>query len=225
MLQLKNLCFSYSKNNKILNDISLKIKNKNQIIALLGPNGAGKTTLLNCIANIYQKYSGEIIRDGNKILLIPDEEFIPKQMTIRSCINEFSILYDDFNVERAKKMLDYLKIDNDKKIADYSKGMKEQIHLVFGLSHDVKFYLFDEPLAAVDPLTRDTMIYLIENFRASDSVAIISTHIVSDMEKIFDEVIFINKGQILLCEETEKLREEHQGKRLDEIFKEVNKQC
>ncbi|MBF0846547.1 ABC transporter ATP-binding protein, partial [Streptococcus danieliae] len=90
---------------------------------------------------------------------------------------------------------------------------------------DVDFYLFDEPLAAVDPLTRDTMIYLIENLRKANSLAIISTHIVSDMEKIFDEVIFINDGKILLYEETEKLRKQYQDRKLDEISKEVNKVC
>ncbi|MBF0709682.1 MULTISPECIES: ABC transporter ATP-binding protein [unclassified Gemella] len=225
MLKILNLDFSFSRNNKILNNISLEIKNKNQIIALLGPNGAGKTTLLNAIADVYQKYTGKIIKGNNRIFLIPDAEFIPKEMTIKTCMKEFSVLYEDFNVTRAKKMLDYLKIDDNKKIADYSKGMKEQIHLVFGLAHDVDFYLFDEPLAAVDPLTRDTMIYLIENFRKANSLAIISTHIVSDMEKIFDEVIFINDGKILLYEETEKLRKQYQDRKLDEIFKEVNKVC
>lgn len=220
MLKITNLFFSLSKKT-ILKGISLEVNsNNNQVIALLGPNGAGKTSLLKTIAGYYQKYEGSINLVNTDIFFLPDFEFIPKEMSIQNCIEEFEILYKNINRHRLLRMLTYLNIDRNKKISDYSKGMKEQVHLVFALAQDVKFYLFDEPLAAVDPLTRDTMIHLIENFRNPNSVAIISTHIVSDMENLFDEVLMINDGQILLYDRTDNLIKKEK-KPLDLIFKEV----
>lgn len=219
MIKINNLSLSLSKN-LILKKINLNIHNNKQVIALLGPNGAGKTSLLKTMAGFYQKYEGDIKLNRSDVFLLPDFEFIPKEMSIQNCIDEFEILYENINKTRLLKMLTYLNIDKNKKISDYSKGMKEQVHLVFALAQDVKFYLFDEPLAAVDPLTRDTMIYLIENFRNPNSLAIISTHIVTDMEKLFDEVIMLNDGQILIYDKTSSLVEKH-NKPLDLIFKEV----
>lgn len=219
MLKINNLSNSLSKKT-VLNEISLNIENNNQVIALLGPNGAGKTSLLKTIAGFYQKYTGSVNINKDDVFLLPDFEFIPKEMSIKNCIEDFKILYKNFNSTRLFQMLTYLKIDKNKKISEYSKGMKEQVHLVFALSQDVKLYLFDEPLAAVDPLTRDTMIHLIENFRNPNSVAIISTHIVSDMERLFDEVIMINEGKVLLYDNTSGLVRE-KNKPLDQIFKEV----
>ncbi|MCB5034961.1 ABC transporter ATP-binding protein [Streptococcus mutans] len=222
MLFINDLSFAYTRS-KILKSISLTIDNKDQIIALLGPNGAGKTTLLNVIANYYQKHTGHITREDYKVFMLPDMAYIPQDMTVNSCLRDFQELYQYFNRERAEQMLNYLNLDFIKKISDYSKGMKEQLHLVFALAQDVDYYLLDEPLAAVDPLTRDILIDLIKRYRRPKSVIIISTHLVQDMEDLFDEIVMINNGQVILYKTTEELTREYSGMDLDSIYKEVNR--
>lgn len=220
MIEINDLSFSFQ--TKILKDINMHIENNNQIIALLGPNGAGKTTLLNILANLYQKYIGRVSIKG-KVFFLPDISFIPSDLTIESCLEEFPYLYPQFNKARAIQMLNYLKLDKKKKISDYSKGMKEQLHLVFTLSQDVELYLLDEPLAAVDPLTRDILIDLIIKFRNKDSITIISTHLVQDMEQLFDEIIMLRDGKILMHESVESLLTKFDHLKLDEVYKEVNR--
>ena len=120
-------------------------------------------------------------------------------------------------------MLKDLRLDPKKKEADYSKGMKEQLHLVFALAQDVDYYLLDEPLPGVDPLTREILIDLIKRYRRPNSVAIISTHLVQDMEELFDEVLMINDGKLMLYENVRALQDDYRGLALDDIYKEVNR--
>lgn len=218
MIRISNLTFGF--NMPILNGISLNIDNGEKIIGLLGQNGAGKTTLLNVLGRLYQKYSGTI-EENYTVSFLPDLEYLPKDMTIEKCLKDFQYLYSTFNSNRALKMLEHLNLDINKKIASYSKGMKEQLHLVFTLAQDVDVYLLDEPLAAVDPVVRDVMIHLIGSYRKKDSIAIISTHLVQDMEQIFDEIIIMNNGRILLHESLSKLMENKHDKDFIEIYKEV----
>ena len=221
MLKLNNLSFKYNKEN-ILENLSLDIQNDNQIIALFGPNGAGKTTLLNVLAGFYQKYDGELLGDYTSFLL-PDSNFIPGDMTIKSCLKDFQTLYRNFDVERASAMLDHLSLDINKKISYYSKGMKEQLHLIFTLAQDVDIYLLDEPLAAVDPLTRDVLIELILNYKKEGSIVLLSTHLIQDMDKLFEEVIFLNQGNVISYKTIKELRKEYPGMTMDDIYKEVNR--
>lgn len=222
MLISRHLSFGFNRH-KILKDLSLNLENRNQIIALLGPNGAGKTTLLNIWAGFYQKYKGQISKDSYRAFLLPDSPFIPKDMTIESCLKDFKSLYSHFNEKRARQMLKDFRLDPKKKVADYSKGMKEQLHLVFALAQDVDYYLLDEPLAGVDPLTREILIDLIKRYRRPNSVAIISTHLVQDMEELFDEVLMINDGKLILYENVRALQDDYRGLALDDIYKEVNR--
>ncbi|MBX5317032.1 MULTISPECIES: ATP-binding cassette domain-containing protein [Staphylococcus] len=221
MIKLKNIFFNFG-NNNILSDINLNIEQENKIIGLLGPNGAGKTTLFNILTNYYQKYHGEINNDEFTYFLLPDKEYIPGNLTINTCLKDFQKLYTNFNKDRALKLLNKLNLDFNKKIADFSKGMKEQLHLIFSLAQDVDLYVFDEPLAAVDPVTRDILIELIKNGRKENSVAIISTHLVQDMDELFDEVIIINHGKIVLHEKTELLTNQYNDT-LNNIYKESAK--
>lgn len=218
MISINNLNFNLKE--PILKDINISVKNNNQIIALLGPNGSGKTTLLNIMASHYQKIQGSVEIKGRTFLL-PDYAFIPLNKTIKSCLNDFVVLYDTFNVDRALTMLNFLQLDINKKISDYSKGMKEQLHLVFALAQDVDIYLLDEPLAAVDPLTRDILIDLIIRHRKENSIVIISTHLVQDMENLFDEIIMLKSGKIITYNRSEALLDHYSGKNLDAIYKEV----
>ncbi|HAR7074105.1 TPA: ABC transporter ATP-binding protein [Staphylococcus aureus] len=218
MIKIRNLYFSFGKK-YILNDISLNIEQENKIIGLLGPNGAGKTTLFNILTNYYQKFQGEVNNKDFTYFLLPDGEYIPGNLTIKDCLKDFPELYFNFNKDRAIRMLEKLNLDFNKKISSFSKGMKEQLHLIFSLAQDVDLYVFDEPLAAVDPVTRDILIELIKNGRRENSVAIISTHLVQDMDELFYEVIIINHGKIVLYKNTKKLIDEHNDS-LNNIYKE-----
>lgn len=218
MIKIENVSFSFGKK-RILEDISLEIEQADKIIGLLGPNGAGKTTLFNILANYYQKYKGEVNRKQFSYFLLPDREYIPGDMTINKCLKEFTNLYMHFNRDRALNMLEKLNLDFNKKISNFSKGMKEQVHLIFALAQDVDLYIFDEPLAAVDPVTRDTLIELIKNYRKKNSIAIISTHLVQDMDDLFNEFIIINNGKITLHDKTKDIIE-RENKSLNTIYKE-----
>lgn len=220
MVCVKNLSFRLKRT--ILDDITLSIEPKGQIIALLGPNGSGKTTLMNVLADLYQKYEGNV-HDVGKVQLLPDYVYIPEDLTIRECFNLFGQVYDTFNIEKAIQIFSYLNLNQDQLISSYSKGMKEQLHLAFLLCHDVDTYLLDEPLAAVDPLTRDILIDLIMKFKTNSGVTIISTHLIQDMDKLFDEVIFMSNGKILLHNSVPQLFEKYPGLSLDDIYKEVNR--
>lgn len=220
MINIQNLSFGFKDN--ILKDINLNIENNGQIIALLGPNGSGKTTFLNVLANLYQRYVG-IINKSYEVFFLPDCSFIPEDLTIDKCLTEFSYLYTNFNHARAIDMLNYLKIDKQKKISEYSKGMKEQLHLIMTLAQNVDLYLLDEPLANVDPLTRDILLKLILDFRSNDSVMIISTHLVNDMNMLFDEIIMMNSGQVILYDSISGLCDKYDNLNLDDIYKEINR--
>ena len=218
MIKLQNVSFGFEKK-EILKNISLEIEQNDKIIGLLGPNGAGKTTLFNIIADYYQKYEGYINKREVTHFLLPDREYIPGNLTINKCLRDFKKIYAHFNETRALNMLEKLDLDFNKKISSFSKGMKEQLHLIFALAQDVDLYIFDEPLAAVDPVTRDILIDLIRNWRRKNSIAIISTHLVQDMDNLFDEYIIINNGKILSHEKTKEVIQT-QSKSLNDIYKE-----
>lgn len=220
VVELRNLSFGFKQ--KILKNVNLKIENRGQVIALLGPNGVGKTTLLNILAGLYQIYDGQVINFG-KVIFLPDYPYIPEDLTIKKCLDLFESVYDSFNREKAIQILNYLQLDELKLISSYSKGMKEQLHVVFSLAQDVDVYLFDEPLAAVDPLTRDILIDLIIKFKREKSIVIISTHLILDMERLFDEIIFMKKGEIMKYQSIELLQVDYPNKSLEEIYKELNR--
>lgn len=220
MVSINELSFGFKK--LILKDINLNIVPHGQVIALLGPNGSGKTTLMNVMAGLYQKYSGSI-EDMGSVFFLPDHFYIPENLTINECLDLFQNVYSTFNREKAIQILKYLSLDKNKSVAIYSKGMKEQLHLAFLLSQDVSIYLLDEPLAAVDPLTRDVLIDLIIRFKNENSITFISTHLIQDMEKLFDEVVFMREGEILLYNTVKNLLNEFPDMSLDDIYKEVNR--
>jgi ABC-2 type transport system ATP-binding protein len=217
MIEIQNLNFGFK--GKILDDINLTVQNEGQVIALFGPNGAGKTTILNVLANYYQKKTGTIETD-NKFFFLPDEPYLPEDWTITKCLASFNQLYDTFNEARARKMLDSLKLDFNKEIAEYSKGMKEQLHTVLALAQDVDTYLFDEPLAGVDPLTRERLLSFIMHDRKPGSTIIISTHLISDVSDIFDEVMFLDEGKIILHDSVNRLLDEYNDT-LENVYKKV----
>lgn len=228
LLEIKNLNKNYG-NKKVLNDINLKISN-GKIIGLLGKNGAGKTTLIKLINDLLTPTSGEILVNGNKIGVetkkiisyLPEKTYLNKQMKVYEAIDYFKDFYDNFDSNKAKRLIEDLGLDINESLSKMSKGMQEKVQLVLVMSRNADLYILDEPLGGVDPATRDYILdTILNNFNENASV-IISTHLISDIERILDEVVFIDKGNIILHSETDKLRTKEKGS-IDEIFRRMFK--
>ena len=228
LLEIKNLNKSFD-NKEILKDINITISN-GRIIGLLGKNGVGKTTLIKLINDLLTPTSGEILIKGNKIGVetkkiisyLPERTYLNKQMKVSEVISYFEDFYTDFDSNKAKKLLKDLDLDINQRLSKMSKGMQEKVQLVLVMSRNADLYVLDEPLGGVDPATRDYILdTILSNFNENASV-IISTHLISDIEKILDEVIFIDKGQIVLQSEADKLRNKEKSA-IDEIFRRMFK--
>ena len=224
LLEIKNLNKSFD-NKEILKDINLSIQS-GKIIGLLGKNGVGKTTLIKLINDLLTPTSGEILIKGQKIGVetkkvisyLPERTYLNKQMKVSEVISYFEDFYDNFDSKKAKKLLKDLDLDINQKLTKMSKGMQEKVQLVLVMSRNADLYVLDEPLGGVDPATRDYILdTILSNFNENASV-IISTHLISDIEKILDEVIFIDKGQIVLQSDADKLRNKENAS-IDEIFR------
>ena len=223
-------CVNLTKNyNRItaLDDINLTIES-GKIIGLLGPNGSGKTTLIKLINGLLTPTKGEIYIMGNKpgveskkvVSYLPDNNFLNSWMTAEQIIDLFTEFYEDFRPNLAYEMLDKLGVSKDMRLKNLSKGNKEKVCLILIMSRNAHLYVLDEPIAAVDPATRDYIIStIINNYNPYASV-LISTHLIQDIEPALDEAIFINKGRIVLHKSIDEIREEH-GKSVDELFREV----
>lgn len=224
LLEIKNLSKSYGKK-KVLKDINLTIP-RDRIIGLLGKNGTGKSTLIKLINDLLVPTSGEILINGEKvgveskkiISYLPERTYLDKSMTVDNVIEYFSDFYDNFDARKARKLLKDLDLDTSLKLSKMSKGMQEKVQLVLVMSRKADLYILDEPLGGVDPATRDYILdTILTNFDEGASV-IISTHLITDVERILDEVIFIDKGKIILQSSADELRNK-EGKSIDEIFR------
>jgi len=216
-------------NKKILKDVNITIP-RGKIIGLLGKNGTGKTTLIKLINDLLTPTSGEILINGKNvgveskkiISYLPERTYLDKTMTVDNVIKFFEDFYDNFDSKKARKLLKDLDLDTSQKLSKMSKGMQEKVQLVLVMSRQAELYILDEPLGGVDPATRDYILEtILTNFNENASV-IISTHLISDVEKILDEVIFIDKGKIILQSDTDELRKKEKGS-VDEIFRRLFK--
>ena len=228
LLEIKDLNKSFD-NKKILKDINLSIT-EGKIIGLLGKNGAGKTTLIKLINDLLTPTSGIILVKGKEIGVeskkvisyLPERTYLNKQMKVSEIIDYFKDFYDDFSEKKAKKLLKDLDLDINTKISKMSKGMQEKLQLVLVMSRNADLYILDEPLGGVDPATREYILdTILSNFNEKASV-IISTHLISDIERILDEVVFIDKGKIILQSDADKLRNKEKSS-IDEIFRRMFK--
>jgi len=228
LLEVKNLDKSFD-NKEILKDINFSISS-GKIVGLLGKNGAGKSTLIKLINDLLTPTNGEILVNGNTVGIdtkkiisyLPERTYLNKQMKVSEVISYFEDFYDNFDSEKAKKLLKDLDLDINQKLSKMSKGMQEKVQLVLVMSRNADLYVLDEPLGGVDPATRDYILdTILSNFNENASV-IISTHLISDIEKILDEVIFIDKGKIILQSDADKLRNKEKSS-IDEIFRRVFK--
>ena len=228
LLEVKKLNKSFG-NKEVLKDINLKL-NKGKIVGLLGKNGAGKTTLIKLINDLLTPTSGEILINGKRIGVetkkvvsyLPERTYLNKQMKVTEVIDYFKDFYEDFDSEKAKKLLKDLDLDINSSLTKMSKGMQEKVQLVLVMSRNADLYILDEPLGGVDPATRDYILdTILSNFNENSSV-IISTHLIADIERILDEVIFIDKGKIILQSDADKLRNKEKSS-IDEIFRRMFK--
>ena len=224
LVEFKDVCKDFD-NEKILKNINLTIP-RGKIIGLLGKNGMGKTTLIKLINDLLTPTSGEVLINGEKpgvkskkiISYLPERTYLDKSMTVEQVFKFFGEFYDNFNREKAEKLLKDLDLSLDKKISHMSKGMQEKLQLILVMSREADLYILDEPLGGVDPATRDYILdTILSNFKEGASV-IISTHLISDIERILDDVIFINKGEIVLKSSADELRKKENAS-IDEIFR------
>lgn len=228
LLEYKNLNKSFG-HTEILTDINLKIP-RGKIIGLLGRNGAGKSTLIKLANDLLTPTSGEVLVNGEPIgvhskeliAYLPERTYLDKTLTIAQTIDFFTEFYKNFDPEKARRLIRELNLDLNQKISKMSKGMQEKLQLALVLSRNAELYILDEPLGGVDPATRDYILdTILANFTEGASV-IISTHLIADIERILDEVIFIDHGKIILTGNADKLRHQHKTS-VDEIFRKTFK--
>lgn len=210
-----------------LKDVCLDLP-KGKIIGLLGPNGSGKTTLIKILTCLLHQYEGNVTIDGKKLGIetkkivsyLPDRNVLPKKMKVIETIEYFADFFDDFNKDKAIGLLKGLQIDLNMRFSDLSKGMKEKVQLVLVLSRNAKLFIFDEPIAGVDPAARDVIFELILKSKREDATIIICTHLISEVERILDYAVFLKNGVVTLRNDVEQIRKAS-GKSLNEVFKEV----
>lgn len=228
ILQCSSLCKSYG-STKALNNLNLTI-NQGRIIGLLGPNGSGKTTLIKIANGLLTPTSGEILVKGNKIgteskkiiSYLPDCITLPEWMKIKELVAFYETFYSDFNTEKSYAMIKNLGIDINAVFKTLSKGNKEKVQLILVMSREAELYLLDEPMGGVDPATRDYILNTIISNYSEKAAVVISTHLIADVEKILDEVLFINNGEIVMQDMVDNIRDNH-GKSVDTLFREVFK--
>lgn len=226
ILECRGLCKSYG-SQPALENVTFAIE-PGKIVGLLGPNGSGKTTLIKMANGLLTWNQGELLIDGKApggetkslVSYLPERTYLPDWMKTKDLLNYFGDFYGDFDRRRAEEMLRHLGIDEDMRIRQMSKGTREKVQLIMVMSRQAKLYLLDEPIGGVDPATRDYILNTIIGNYNPEATVVISTHLIQDVERVLDEVIFLCYGQIMLHKTVDQIREE-KGMSVDELFREV----
>lgn len=224
ILEYKNINKNFGEK-EVLKDVNLKIES-NKIVGLLGKNGSGKSTLFKLANDLLTPTSGEILIDGKSVSVeskkivsyLPERSYLEPNLKVSEAIKTFETFYEDFDSKKAEKLLKDLDLDKNMRLSKMSKGMKEKVQLVLVMSRKAKIYILDEPLGGVDPASRDYILQTILKNFDENATLLISTHMVADIEKILDEVIFIDNGKIVIQENADELRAKEKGS-IDEIFR------
>lgn len=209
-----------------LKGLDLKLE-RGKIIGLVGPNGSGKTTLIKLINGLLVPTGGEILVNGMKpgpetkarVSYLPDNNYLSSWMNVDQMIAFYGDFYEDFNKEKAYSMLQNLGLDPKQKFKNMSKGMKEKVQLVLVMSREADLYCLDEPIAGVDPAARDYILRTIISGYAEGATVLISTHLIADVEKVLDEVVFIRNGEAIRHAAVEEIREQY-DRSVDALFRE-----
>lgn len=199
-----------------------------RITGLLGPNGSGKSTLIKLAMGLLQPTSGEILIDGQTpspktnavVSYLPDRVTLSPWMKTRQLLDFYCDFYADFDRQAAERMLTHLGLNLNQSIRQMSKGMKEKVQLVLTMSRKAKLYLLDEPIGGVDPAARDYILNTILGNYNENATIIISTHLITDIEQVLEDVIFISRGEIIMVSSVDQIREE-KGMSVDALFREV----
>ena len=214
LLEVSHVCKSYGAN-RVLDDVTFSIP-KGKIVGLLGPNGSGKTTLIKLINDLLKEDSGSIKVEGldlgvetkKLISYLPDKNYLNNNMTVLELLNYFKDFYEDFRIDKAKELIGKLGLDLNQKLKTMSKGTKEKVQLILVMSRKAKLYILDEPIGGIDPAARDYIINTILTNFSNDASLLISTHLISDLEKVLDEVIFLKNGKVVRSGSTDEIRKE-----------------
>ncbi|MBR5202095.1 MAG: ABC transporter ATP-binding protein [Clostridia bacterium] len=228
ILECKHLSKSYKKYTPVLEDLNIEIP-AGKIVGLLGPNGCGKSTLMKLISGLLQADNGEILVAGNPvgekskalISYLPERTYFSSNMKVCELIEYFIDFYEDFDSAKTYILLSDLGIDPNASLKALSKGTKEKVQLILVMSRNAKLYLLDEPIAGVDPAAREYILSTIVSNYNPEATIIITTHLITDVEQVLDDFVFLGfGGKVLRSGNAEETRNET-GKSLDELFKEV----
>ena len=224
LLEIKNLSKNYD-SHRVLDGVSINVE-RGRIVGLLGKNGAGKTTVIKLVNDLLTADSGEVLFEGkpigvdskSRISYLPERTYLNKQLKVSEALKLFEDFYSDFDFSKAKKLLNDLGLDGNTYIYKMSKGMQEKLQLVLVMSRKADLYILDEPFGGVDPATRDYILdTILSNFDEKSSV-MISTHLIADIERILDDVIFIEEGKIVLSGTADEIRN-NEGCSIDDLFR------
>jgi ABC-2 type transport system ATP-binding protein len=227
ILECYGLSKTYGNGQWALSNLNLSLE-RGQIVGLLGPNGSGKTTLIKLINDLLVPSEGSIHIDGNlpgvetkkMISYLPERTYLAPSWKVRDLVSYFEDFYEDFRRERAQQMLEALGISLHARLRALSKGTREKVQLVMVMSREASLYILDEPIGGVDPAARDYILNTILTNYNENATILISTHLISDIEKILDRVIFLQNGQAVLNATVDEIRME-QKKSIDMLFREV----
>ncbi len=225
LLEVSHVSKSYGAN-RVLDDVTFSIP-KGKIVGLLGPNGSGKTTLIKLINDLLKEDSGSIKVEGldlgvetkKLISYLPDKNYLNNNMTVLELLNYFKDFYEDFRIDKAKELIGKLDLDLNQKLKTMSKGTKEKVQLILVMSRKAKLYILDEPIGGIDPAARDYIINTILTNFSNDASLLISTHLISDLEKVLDEVIFLKNGKVVRSGSTDDIRKET-NMSINDLFRE-----
>lgn len=226
LLNIQNLSKKFGCNDA-LNDVSLSIES-GKIYGLLGPNGSGKTTLIKIINGLLVPNNGTVLVAGKQpgpytksvISYLPDKLYFNKWMKVSELLEYYADFYSDFDIARAKDMLERLHISENEKLKSLSKGTKEKVQLILVMARRAKLYILDEPIGGVDPAARDYILETILSNYDPEASIIISTHLIRDIENILDDVIFLQNGKVVMTSSVDDIRQE-KGMSVDDLFREV----